>query len=390
MVGEADSLLILKDSEQFLIQINPQDLPLPKLLSSPEIQFVQLNSKQLSVRLAHQAFQHRGQDYVLIAGKSTTEQSQTLAAYLQQLLGYSVLGIILASLLGAYLGRQILSGLTQLIADAKKIDLNQLSNMFQAQQSSPELATLAQTLNQMLIKIHSNYQQLARFSADIAHELRTPLNNLMAQSQYALLQHYDTAQYADLLDRHLEEYQRLNQMINTMLFIARAEQKTTLLSCQQLDIQAVLQQLLEYFDLLAEEQQMSFQLQMDVTTLYADLELFQRAVSNLISNSLQYGQAQQVIQIHTYQQQQQTVIEVLTPNVYIAEQHLPHLFERFYQVDSTRTQQQGGLGLALVSAIMQLHGGEAQVNNTAQGVVFSLFFPQSVATTASHLAHDHV
>lgn len=105
------------------------------------------------MRLAHQAFQHRGQDYVLIAGKSTTEQSQTLAAYLQQLLGYSVLGIILASLLGAYLGRQILSGLTQIIADAKKIDLNQLSNMFEAQQSSPELASLAQTLNQMLIKI---------------------------------------------------------------------------------------------------------------------------------------------------------------------------------------------------------------------------------------------
>lgn len=53
----------------------------------------------------------------------------------------------------------------------QKIDLNQLYNMFQAQQSSPELASLAQTLNQMLIKIHSNYPQLARFSADIAHEL---------------------------------------------------------------------------------------------------------------------------------------------------------------------------------------------------------------------------
>lgn len=73
------------------------------------------------------------------------------------------------------------------------------------------------------------------------------LNNLMAQSQYALLQHYGTAQYADLLDLHLEEYQPLNQMINTMLFIARGEQKTT---------------------------------------LYADLELFQPAVSNLINNSL--------------------------------------------------------------------------------------------------------
>lgn len=64
---------------------------------------------------------------------------------------------------------------------------------------------------------------------------------------------------------------------------------------------------------------------------------------------------------------------MLTPNVYIAEQHLPDLFERFYQVDSTRTQQQGGLGLALVSAIMQLHGGEAQVNNTAQGVYLVYF-----------------
>lgn len=382
MVGEADSLLILKDRQQTLININPQQLPLPQLSSAAQIQFVDINTHSLSMRLAYQSFEHRGQYYDLIAGKASHEHRQTLIAYLRQLVLYSVLGIILSSLLGAYLGRQILSSLTQLIADAQRIDLNRLSQVFNAQPSSPELSTLAYTLNQMLIKIENNYLQLARFSADIAHELRTPLNNLMAQTQYALLNQYDAEQYAQLLDRHLDEYQRLNQMINNMLFIARAEQNNTALTYQKLNLKVVLEELVEYFELWAEEKQMSFQLSLAVETVYADLELIQRALSNLISNSLQYGQPQHIIQIHAYQQQQQTVIEVLTPNVQIAEQHLAHLFERFYQVDSTRTQQQGGLGLAIVRAIMQLHGGEAKVQNTQKGVVFSLILPRSSAINA--------
>ncbi|MFH4146958.1 histidine kinase dimerization/phospho-acceptor domain-containing protein, partial [Acinetobacter baumannii] len=79
-------------------------------------------------------------------------------------------------------------------------------------------------INHMLERIEKGYTQLNRFSEDIAHEIRTPLNNLIGQTENALTDERSVEQYQDLLVSHLEDYHRLKRMIDSMLFLARADQ----------------------------------------------------------------------------------------------------------------------------------------------------------------------
>ena len=109
-------------------------------------------------------------------------------------------------------------------------------------------------------------------------------------------------------------------------------------------------------------------------TRYGSEDLLKRALSNLLINAIDYGFENQDIVITTKSTADYVDIEVLTKNIFIDKQHLNHLFERFYQIDSSRHSKAktGGLGLSIVKSIMMLHNGEANVHNSQQGVVFRL------------------
>jgi len=219
---------------------------------------------------------------------------------------------------------------------------------------------------------------LAQFSEDIAHELRTPLNNLIGQTQITLSQPRSSGELEQLLYSHLEEYDRLTKMIENMLFIARSEQGQSTLEKQQVPIDEVLSHLLDYFEFVAEDKNITVQITgAKQVQVWANMQLLQRALSNLMINAIDYGLHNGKISIAIEQHAAQLEINVLTHNVLIAEQHLNFLFDRFYQVDVSRHAhaRTGGLGLAIVQSIMHLHQGTASVENSAQGVVFRLFFP---------------
>lgn len=116
--------------------------------------------------------------------------------------------------------------------------------------------------------------------------------------------------------------------------------------------------------------------------------MFQRAVSNLLNNAIEYstenGHISIIAERITLAGKIYNAIHVLTYDVYIAEQHLPHLFERFYQCDPARHQQgrSGGLGLAIVQSIMSIHEGITEVKNMPEGVRFSLYFPEHLASNS--------
>ena len=110
--------------------------------------------------------------------------------------------------------------------------------------------------------------------------------------------------------------------------------------------------------------------------IYGNADLLKRALSNLIINAIDYGVEGQNIVISTKSTKDHFDIQVLTTNIFIDKQHLDHLFERFYQIDSSRHSKAktGGLGLSIVKSIMLLHSGEASAYNNDKGIVFSLKF----------------
>ena len=375
MLGKEDNLLILKNQQQSLIEINPLKVHIPDTTESKTITFLNNQSKFATTRLAYKTVVFNDQHYQLIAGTQLDEAQSILDQYLWKLILYSLLGIVMASLLGRWVGLYLLKSLNNLIEQTHKIQGTQLHQRIEDKSTTVEVEQLRAAMNAMLEKIQINYDQLARFSEDIAHELRTPLNNLMGQTQIMLMQSRPKQELEQLLYSHLEEYERLSKMIDNMLFIARSESRDYILEKEHIDLSHLILELIDYFEFLAEDRQMSFVLQLEKELqIYGNADLLKRALSNLIINALDYGLKDHDIVISTKSIENAVEIEILTTNIFIDQQHLNHLFERFYQIDSSRHSKAktGGLGLSIVKSIMMLHNGEANVYNSHRGVVFSL------------------
>ncbi|MFD1436856.1 heavy metal sensor histidine kinase [Acinetobacter terrae] len=375
MLGKEDNLLILKNQQLALIEINPLKVHIPDMAESKTITFLDNQSEFATTRLAYKTVVFNDQHYQLIAGTQLDEAQSTLDQYLWKLILYSLLGIVMASLLGRWVGLYLLKSLNNLIEQTHKIQGTQPHQRIEVKSTTVEVDKLSSAMNAMLEKIQINYDQLARFSEDIAHELRTPLNNLMGQTQIMLMQSRSQQELEQLLYSHLEEYERLSKMIDNMLFIARSEHSDYIIEKENIDLSNLILELVHYFEFLAEDRLMRFVLELEKgIQIYANADLLKRALSNLIINAIDYGFEDQDIVISTKSTENHIDIEVLTKNVFIDKQHLKHLFERFYQIESSRhaKAKTGGLGLSIVKSIMMLHNGEATAYNTQEGIVFSL------------------
>ncbi|WP_122901355.1 heavy metal sensor histidine kinase [Acinetobacter sp. B51(2017)] len=381
MLGQQDNLLILYKNQQPIITINPLKIDLPSLHVTNHLQFQNDQTDTPSTRLAFKRLKINAHHYTLIAGKQLAEGQQILASYRQKLLMYSVVDILLSTLMAWLAGRYILKSMRQLIQASAEIHLNHHDSRFSTQSISQEVNKLTHSMNRMLDRLDMSYQQLARFSEDIAHELRTPLNNLIGQTQIVLSHSRTQDDLENLLYSHLEEYERLHQMIESMLLIARLEHGEYQKELTPIALPSMLNDLVDYFSFLAEDKQIQMQVLMppDVVVL-GHAVLVERALANLISNAIDHGVPQSQVKIQVDVDTLNTRVSVFTPHVQIEARHLAHLFERFYQVENSRhaSGRTGGLGLAIVKSIMQIHQGKVQVENLHDGVVFRLIFPHAV------------
>ncbi|PJI99750.1 two-component system heavy metal sensor histidine kinase CusS [Acidovorax sp. 69] len=377
MLSNRESLLwVLDGTGQPLIEVNPVHLPVPALAPGAGVQ-LRSSGGDDPARLAWQHVTHEGQSLTLVAGKLLAERAQMLAAYRLRLWLALGMGALLAFGLGWAVSQRGLRPVRTLAARAAAIDVQHLHLRLQGVEQVHELQQLGQALNEMLARLEDGFGRLSRFSEDLAHEMRTPLNNLMGQTQLALQRNRSTEDYEALLASSQEEYERLARMIDNMLFLARAERPDAVLQREAIDLHALVAQLCDYFEGMAEERGITL-VNAAHGTLHADPQLLRRALANLIANALRYGAADSPVHIACTPSAHHAEITVANQGAPIAAEHLPRLFDRFHRCDPARAQpgDSGGLGLAIVRSIMQMHGGSVRVESDASGTRFVLVFPR--------------
>lgn len=376
MLGNTDNLLwIVDDSGQVLIEINPLNMSLPKLPAASQARLADGNAS-LSVRLAWKDVVQEGRGLTLIAGKLLSEREQMLAAYRLKLWLAMSVGALLAFVLGGWVSRRGLRPVRMLARHAAGIDVQHLHLRLDEFNQLSELQALSRALNQMLARLEDGFAQLSRFSEDLAHEMRTPLSNLMGHTQQTLRYSRSIEDYQNLLVSNQEEYERLARMIDSMLFLARTEHSNAALNHQVIDLHDLVEQLCEYFEGVAQDRGVTL-INQARGELQADPVLIRRALANLLSNALRYGAPVTPVIISSLATEDSLELAVHNRGEPIAAQHLPRLFERFYRCDPSRNQpdDSGGLGLAIVRSIMQLHGGQVTVDSGQSGTRFSLVLP---------------
>ncbi len=322
-----------------------------------------------------------GEKAIVLVVRTASDRMLLLADYRADVWWAAGIGTLLATLLSYFLVRSGLSPLRMMAAQTRAISAHKLDTRLDLQAAPRELHEIVQSFNEMLDRLHRSFQQLSQFSADLAHDVRTPLNNLMVQTQVALGKPRGIDEYQALLSSNIEEYERLSRMMESMLFLARADNAHVVLQLQELDVAEELSRIAEYFEGIAEEAQVRIAVS-GAGRLRADTMLLRRAVGNLVANAIRYTPVDGVITLQASLTEGATIIEVANPGPGIAPDQVERIFDRFYRADPSRSSAGGssGLGLAIVRTIMALHGGQASVHSEpGRQTVFALRFPTGQA-----------
>jgi two-component system heavy metal sensor histidine kinase CusS len=231
----------------------------------------------------------------------------------------------------------------------------------------------------MLDRLEESFDRLSRFSSDIAHELRTPLQNLRGEAEVVLAKARTGLEYQDHLGSALEEYQRLASLIDSLLFLARAENPQTQIKREELDMKKELGILQEYYGPSAGESNIAVTVEApEGLLLKVDRSLFQRAVGNLVENAMIYTPPGGSLVMEASAGEGKTLVEVSDTGKGIPADQVSKVFDRFYRVDPSRSLSSGGsgLGLSIVKSIMDLHGGTVEIKSQeGKGTQIILSFP---------------
>ncbi|WMW08311.1 heavy metal sensor histidine kinase [Pseudomonas entomophila] len=280
---------------------------------------------------------------------------------MQRLIWLTVgLSALATALLGAWAARRGLKPLRRMGKVAASVNARSLTTRLPVAQMPEELAELASTVNAMLQRLDDAFQRLSAFSADIAHELRTPLSNLLTHTQVTLTRPRSLEEYREALHGNLEELQWMAQLVNDMLYLAKADHGLLMPNRQPLELAVEIDALLEYYAPLAEEAEVRLSRKGEART-EGDRHMLRRALSNLLDNALRFTPVGGEIHVTL---EPGLRVSVANTGPAIAPHLMERLFDRFYRADPARqkgSSEHAGLGLAITRSIVQAHGGSIKV-----------------------------
>jgi two-component system heavy metal sensor histidine kinase CusS len=330
---------------------------------------------------AGDAAQGKPQRFIYTVALDTSTEQGVLHDYRNKLLLVLIGGSVISAFIGTFVARRGIRPIEEISAAAHRITANALAERVGSMAWPRELAGLATEFDAMLQRLEDSFRRLSQFSADIAHELRTPINNLMGEAEVALSRERTSGEYAKVIASSLEEYHRLAELIDSLLFLARAENADLSLQKSWFQIADELANLLSYHELAAAELGVALGFSGDAM-LFADSTLFRRAISNVVANALRHTASGGNVSVEVHPERDAVKILVRDNGTGIPAEHLPRLFDRFYRVDASRNTAMAGtgLGLAIVKTIMDLHGGSVTIQSElGKGTLVTLVFPVNVA-----------
>ena len=247
-----------------------------------------------------------------------------------------------------------------------------------------EFASLASNVNTMLERIEKLVQGIRQVSDNIAHDLRSPLTRLRADVEVALNES-DPARQRDTLLRVLDELNGMQVIFNSLLAIGRAEAGEMRLQRAAVDLSQLLEEMAELYAPSAEEQQLT--LQVDIAphlSVNADRQILAQALSNLLDNAIKYVPGGGIVRLSAQSSAAGIAIQIEDSGPGIPADMREKVFERFTRVDPSRTMVGAGLGLSLVKAFIELHGGTVALHeSTLGGAAFAIFLPAATPNGAN-------
>jgi heavy metal sensor kinase len=292
------------------------------------------------------------------------------------LLGAFPIVLIGTAVLGWMLARGGLAPIARITRTARRITGSNLLEQIPTDGSGDELDQLAETLNQMILRIRENVERIHRFNSNAAHELSTPLNAIRNQLGVTLDRARDPAEYRRVLEDVLERVEHMSGAVESMLRLSRTEAGLDPERISDLDLAGVLEAVVEFFAPVAADRGIDLTVEPAAAVVRGDPDWLQQVFSNLIDNAIKYGRHGDRIRIEVTPVDEEVAVVVADTGPGIPADELETIFERFQRSDRDRHRPGFGLGLALVREITLAHGGRVEVESEPdKGTRFTVWLP---------------
>ena len=317
-------------------------------------------------RLLATPVERRGRRLVLVVGLTRQDRVEALASLRDELLIAGPIALVLATLAGYVLAGLSLRPVESMRSRAAAISADTPGERLPVPETGDELQRLGETLNEMLARLEAALEREREFVADAGHELRTPLALLRTELELALRHAESPQELRDAVRRSTADVDRLGQLAEDLLLIARSDRGRLPLRLETVPAADLLGSVARRFEWRAEEAGRTLTADAaDGVTVLADRVRLEQALGNLVDNALRHGGG--AVRLSVSSSDGIVELHVRDEGGGFPPEFLGQAFERFARGDPARTQGGAGLGLSIVRAIAEAHGGSAHASNRDQG-----------------------
>jgi two-component system OmpR family sensor kinase len=338
----------------------PADVPLPERLDNTDTR------THARTRAGYrEAFHFTELADCVLAGRSISADLDALRRFKWWLVTAG--GMVLAFALGGgwWLTSRAIRPIEDISAAASRISAGNLSERINVAETDSELGRLASVLNSTFARLEAAFAQQRQFTADASHELRTPLAVIIAEAQTTLARERGAAEYRESIGVCLDAAQQMRRLTESLLQLARFDAAQDPMRRSPVDLAESARVCVGRINPLAEERGIQIHCDLGPAKTLGDADRLGQLITNLLTNAIHYNKPNGEIRISTGRENGRTVLTVADSGQGIAAEDLPHVFERFYRADKSRSRAEGrsGLGLAICTAIVDSHGGSIDVSS---------------------------
>ncbi len=300
----------------------------------------------------------------VVIGVPTSEVRAHLDRLLSVMMGVATLVVAASTWVAYLLAGRTLKPVELIVDEVEAIsDGRSLHRRLAIPRTRDELSRLTTTLNAMLGRLESSFFALRRFTADASHELKTPLTVLRAGIERAVTHPNVTDDVLEVLEETLVEVNRMTELVDSLLMLARTDEGRARLHKEPIDIREILGEVAETASILEEGALVNVEVEVpaDSQMVTVDRSRVRQLLMNLLTNAIKYNQPGGHVTVDTKTEDGDLIIRVIDTGVGMSGAELEHVFQRFWRADPARSrkgQRSGaGLGMAICKWIAEAHGG---------------------------------